>query len=732
MRIDALEVGFWLMLLGIPCSRALTEIGATVLILAWIFQKLRARDFTLKHCSLGLPVAGLALWSGLSIFWSFDRSLSSRSFISQTLEYVAIYLAIADGLQDRKAIRRILWLWIAWGGVMFFDGIVQMVRGTDLFRGDAPGLIAGGKRLTAAMKYPNDFGAYAAMTGWMAAGIGLAEWQAKRYWRSGVAWTIAWSLIAGLLLTYSRGAWIGFAFSVVVAVTLYRTRHVIPLIVAVGAIVAFLPPTYLERLLHLFDVHPGSSADERLLIWKTVLNMIRQKPFLGFGLNTFNAVFPLYKDPAIWGTPYAHNCFLQLTAELGAVGLFFFGWVLLRFFQQGWRNDQPPSWERTVALALIAGGAGYVIHSSMDTNWYSLPLAVMWWSILGSVDALHGINRNRQWMFDKEIRRIAVVRTDRLGDVLMNLPAVAALKERFHRATVHLIVRNPIHELLAKQPFADEVVPLPAGSRAGWCGIFRSALWLRRKKYDAIVVMDPSKTVHAAAFLAGIPVRVGYARKLGFLLTDSILDRKTLGQKHEVDSNLDLVRLLGATAANRIPRLRVEEQEEAALIDSLQKEGLSLSNPWIAIHPWTSDPEKQWPLASMAQLMQQLSKEGIGELILIGGPEEKIPAENFSAGFSFPVTSLVGRLSLRQLAALLKQCRTLVSNDSGPVHVAAAVGTPTVVLFTGRRPAATPKRWGPVGEGHIVLQSPHPEIPIPVEAVIAAVVRQCSQNKTRA
>ena len=90
---------------------------------------------------------------------------------------------------------------------------------------------------------------------------------------------------------------------------------------------------------------------------------------------------------------------------------------------------------------------------------------------------------------------------------------------------------------------------------------------------------------------------------------------------------------------------------------------------------------------------------------------------------------MVGQLSLRQLAAVLTQCRVLVSNDSGPVHVAAAVGTPTVTLFTGGRLAATPKRWGPLGAGHLTLTSHHPEMPIAVDDVLAAVHRQLARVK---
>ena len=730
---DPFELGLWLILLGIPCSRSLVEIGATLLIASWAWQKIRAGDLTLRRSLLIGPVTAFVLWSALSLLWTHHPHLSARSLVSRTLEYAAIYLAVSDWLRDGRKARRLLWGWLICGGLMVLDGAAQLAWGKDLIRGYAPGLIAGGARMTAAMKYPNDFGAYLALTGMLGMGIAIAEWSEGRRRRALAASAVVLLTIVGLIATFSRGAWLGLAVAVLVASLLYRTRMAIPCLVGAGLAVALLPPIYLDRLTSILSIHPGSASEERLLIWESALRMIKEHPWLGFGLNTYNATFPTFKSPEIWGTPYAHNCYLQLTVELGLIGLALFTWLLLAILKQGWRPHLRPGWERAASLSLVAAVAGYMTQSATDTNWYSLPLAVMWWLAIGHIDALGNIAEDRSRLMTQQIRHLVAIRTDRLGDVLMNLPAINALRRRFSHATITLVVREPLSDLLRGQPGIHDVQPAPPAWFTGWLGTVRMAWRLRQGRYDAAVILNPTRAAHIASFLAGIPIRVGYARKWDFLLTDTLPDRKQETARHEVEYNLELVALLGAAprADELHPTLTVPPHDREQVHRLLRDVGLTHQKPIVAIHPWTSDPVKQWPLTSMAELIEILGRDERLELVLIGGAEEEEHARHFLAGLRTPIASFVGRLSLKQLAALLRTCQTLVSNDSGPVHVAAAVGTPTVTLFTGRRPAATPLRWGPRGAGHVILAGPHPEMPISVEEVIAAVHRQVMQPKVR-
>ena len=226
-----------------------------------------------------------------------------------------------------------------------------------------------------------------------------------------------------------------------------------------------------------------------------------------------------------------------------------------------------------------------------------------------------------------------------------------------------------------------------------------------------------------STFLAGIPVRVGYDRKWGCLLTHRLPDRKALGERHEVEYNLDLVRALGIQAS--IPRVQFPrlEREEAEVFQLLAQQGIARSEPFIAVHPWTSNPLKQWPAVRFQELIRRVRERVQVRVVVIGGPEESgrvsevVPNE-------LPVVNLVGRLTLKQLAALFQRARLLISNDSGPVHLAAAVGTPTVVLFGASSASTGPRRWGPWGDaGHVVIAKSSMEA-IGVDEVMETVERK--------
>lgn len=321
-------------------------------------------------------------------------------------------------------------------------------------------------------------------------------------------------------------------------------------------------------------------------------------------------------------------------------------------------------------------------------------------------------------------RSILVVRTDRLGETLLTLPAIHALRHAFPHARLTLMLHPALQELFAGHPDVDEVVPEPAGAGPWWRHAWRvSRLW-RSWHPEIIILANPKKAYHLGAWLAGIPRRVGYDRKWGWLLTHRLQDRKPLGERHEVEYNLELIRTLGIAACPAPPPwLPVSPQEASHLLQRLEQLGVPVSNRLIAVHPWTSNPRKQWPVDRFRALVQRLAQEAGLAVVVIGGRGEQAQAaEVLAGGRETPrVLNLVGRCSLRELAALLQRARVVVSNDSGPIHVAAAVGTPVVALFGTGEAGSHPRRWGPWGEGHTVIHKPLEAIT--VDEVVVAVAR---------
>lgn len=322
------------------------------------------------------------------------------------------------------------------------------------------------------------------------------------------------------------------------------------------------------------------------------------------------------------------------------------------------------------------------------------------------------------------IHRILFIRTDRLGETLLNLPAIVALKQALPHASLTLLLQPELAPLFHGAPGIDGVIVYePAATSSSWGRARVLAKALKSHGFDLAVISNPKKELHLAVWLTGIRWRVGYARKLGrWLLTHRLQDRKALGERHEVEYNLDLVRVLNLSASAAPYMFPPFTREQADVVQLLERQGIKASKPFVAIHPWSSNPVKQWPADRFQSLIRQaIERLGIS-VVVIGGVEEAARArEVLPAGMS--VANLAGQLKLRQLAALLQMARLLVSNDSGPVHLAAAVNTRTLVLFGTTTPATGPRRWGPWGDGHAVIIRPSMEA-ISVEDVLEGLARQ--------
>lgn len=279
-----------------------------------------------------------------------------------------------------------------------------------------------------------------------------------------------------------------------------------------------------------------------------------------------------------------------------------------------------------------------------------------------------------------------VIRNDRFGEFLLNIPVLRALKETYPAAKLTLAVKADVRELAQCLEYADRMVV--------WDDNFRRSL--RKQKFDACVVSNPTKEAHWAVFWAGIPLRVGYARKWGILLTHKMKDNKSLGLKHEVEHNLDLVGLIGA-----------KTNDKSLSLGKLPAYGNPEYAGAVAVHPYTSDALKQWEFERFRELAKRISGE-FGLKVIIVGKEEGIGKDKKEfESLGKNIVNLVNKTSLVELAQILKQCKFLVSCDSGPMHLAAAVGTPVIALFRNDLPGKTARRWGPWGQGHLVIEKPN-------------------------
>lgn len=303
-------------------------------------------------------------------------------------------------------------------------------------------------------------------------------------------------------------------------------------------------------------------------------------------------------------------------------------------------------------------------------------------------------------------RRVLFVRTDRLGETLLTLPAVLEMKAALPGSEITLLVHPALRELVQRVCGIQAVWAYPPGQRQFWlCRAVRWAKRLRQGRFDAVIISNPMKELHLAAWLSGIPVRAGYNRKWGCLLTRRMADDRASGLRHEVESNKALIHFAGAPVGGELPVAWGLEKEEKAVASMLERQGIDVRKPYVVVHPWASHPKKEWLPQCFHELIRELRVRHGLAVVVVGQPGPGGLKLDWVAGAP-ESADLTAQLTLPQLAALLRRAVVLVSSDSGPVHLAAAVGAPTVALFGTADAAAGPARWGPWGNKHAVIWKP--------------------------
>ncbi|MDD5255599.1 MAG: glycosyltransferase family 9 protein, partial [Candidatus Omnitrophica bacterium] len=228
----------------------------------------------------------------------------------------------------------------------------------------------------------------------------------------------------------------------------------------------------------------------------------------------------------------------------------------------------------------------------------------------------------------QKINNIVVFRNDRFGEFLLNIPAFAALKKGFPGARLVAVVNPYVQELANRIDCIDEVITF-GNKKHSLSELLRFSKRLRNRRFDLGVVFNPSRELHLVCFLARIPVRVGYRRKMGrFLLTRTMEDKKHEAMKHEVEYNLELAGLLGVKTDDTALSLTIDRESS----DIERKFALDAVDNIVTIHPWTSDPLKQWPVRRFFQLTRLLSTYPGIRIILVGQAQATLRSNELFLG----------------------------------------------------------------------------------------------------
>ena len=281
-------------------------------------------------------------------------------------------------------------------------------------------------------------------------------------------------------------------------------------------------------------------------------------------------------------------------------------------------------------------------------------------------------------------RKILVRAVNWLGDAVMTTPALQAVRETFPDAEITILANPLVSQLLYGHPAIDRVITFERnGKHGGIAGRLRLAAELHRERFDLALILPNSFDSALIPFLAGIPKRLGKASDgRSLLLTGRYRKPQQDVALHEVQYYRNLLGHFGITAAACRPFLSVtpEEEREAALF--LAEQGINTGELLLGINAGaTYGSAKRWYPERFAQVAGKLAQEWGAQVILFGGPDEQDIAKNIADNLDRACLNLAGRTSVRRLMTLIKRCSFFITNDSGPMHIAAAFGVPLVAVF---------------------------------------------------
>ncbi|WP_428898131.1 ADP-heptose:LPS heptosyltransferase [Parelusimicrobium proximum] len=298
-------------------------------------------------------------------------------------------------------------------------------------------------------------------------------------------------------------------------------------------------------------------------------------------------------------------------------------------------------------------------------------------------------------------KRILLVRTDRIGDLISITPAISVLKKNFPHAYIAVLASKYASGAVINNPMVDEVIVKE--------GFWKTLKKVRAGKFDTAVIFFLDAYAGLITFLARIPLRIGPVSKIWAIFLNKRITQKRskTPDKHESDFNLDLLKPLfvfyyPASTYIHIPRRDITKakkylKDTFAIIDT---------DKLVIIHPGSKGSAKNWPADNYAELTQKIMTHNPElKVLLTGGPDEQKLLAEIAAKLEPKPFVLTDALPLTEFMAVINQADIFISNSTGPLHIAAALKKRTLSFYPMIK-GCLPSRWGPYGTGHIILMPP--------------------------
>ena len=292
-------------------------------------------------------------------------------------------------------------------------------------------------------------------------------------------------------------------------------------------------------------------------------------------------------------------------------------------------------------------------------------------------------------------KNLLIVRTDRIGDVILSLPLAPIIKKHYPECKITFLVRNYTKTLVENNPYIDEVIILKEDKNK--IRLKSNVEILSGFNFDSAVIVYPTFITALIIYLSKIEYRIGTGyRWYSWLFNQKIFEHRKYAEKHELEYNVNLLSRFGIYEEVDPVNVNFCLEPDDVSLDKvhqiLSRSDINLNDPVIILHPGSGGSSVDLPQIKFRSLAEKISNELTDNIILTGSEKEKYLCENLKIKQRF--LNLAGRLDLSELIALISKSSIFISNSTGPIHIAAALGKYTIGFYP-RIAACSEQRWGP-------------------------------------
>ncbi len=329
------------------------------------------------------------------------------------------------------------------------------------------------------------------------------------------------------------------------------------------------------------------------------------------------------------------------------------------------------------------------------------------------------------------IERVLLIQLGDIGDVVLTIPTIKAIREHQPSGTLYVMVREHARELIEDCPWVDGVISVERGKENILEKFFHQKGFiqtLRGKKFEAAIDLRTGTRGAVLSYLSGAQLRIGrYAEDCRLwrnrLFTHLIKPENEMEQYSSIHS-LNIVAHFKVGARDIDPKLTVSSEREMRTERILREEGVPTDRPLIAFHPFSRWRYKEWPTQNYIALIDHIGSRYPVHIVITGSADERGRATDLVKETRTEAYNLAGKTTIGELAGVLKRCDLVIGIDSAAIHIAAAVGTPTVSIYG---PSA-PVNWAPIGEQHEVIFKDLPCVPCRQKGCNHSGVSRCLQE----